>query len=139
MHAEFALQFDGATADLSCGFDRDGANQFLIEGTDGAIRIDAPFIKAKRLVQFTPKAFAAARHSEPGRRGIFAKVADRLPLPGRRFEHFSFPGNGLQFEAAAVMEAVRRGETQSELMPLDESKAVLEIIGLVLSGPSRSA
>ena len=59
MRSEFNLKFaGGATARLSCGFDRDGANQFVIEGSEGVLRLDAPFLKAQRLTQFSPKAFA---------------------------------------------------------------------------------
>ena len=39
-------------ARLSCGFDRDGANQFVIEGSEGVLRLEAPFLKAQRLMRF---------------------------------------------------------------------------------------
>ena len=39
-------------AHLSCGFDRDGGNQFVIEGSEGVLRLEAPFLKAQRLVRF---------------------------------------------------------------------------------------
>ena len=54
--------------------------------------------------------------------------------PVARSERFPFPGNGLQFEAAAVMEAVRRGATGAEIMPLADSVEVLRIIAAVLAG-----
>lgn len=133
IRAEMRLEFDGAVANLSCGFDREGANEFTIEGTDGALRIGAPFLKAQRLTRFTPAAFALTGQTAAGPRGMVAKVVERLPLPGRHAEVFSFPGNGLQFEAAAVMDAVRRGANQSDVMPLGESVAALRIIDTVLS------
>jgi predicted dehydrogenase len=36
-----------------------------------------------------------------------------------------FEGNGYQFEAAHVMRCLRRGRTESPVMPLDESRALL--------------
>ena len=66
--------------------------------------------------------------------GVVAKIISRLPLPGRlQVERFPFAGNGLQFEAAAVMEAVRRGATDTDIMPLADSIEVLRIIESVLA------
>ena len=131
MRSEFSLGFvGGAEAELACGFDRDGGNQFVIEGSEGVLVLDAPFLKAQRLVRFSPKAYAMM--PKVGGAGILAKLARRLPLPGRHVQHFPFPGNGLQFEAAAVMEAVRRGETGTGIMPLGESIEVLRIIEAVV-------
>ena len=73
----------------------------------------------------------------PTGKGTIAKVISRLPLPGRKVRRFPFPGNGLQFEAAAVMEAVRRSATGAEIMPLADSVAVLRIIAAVLAGKPR--
>jgi predicted dehydrogenase len=127
------LQFaGGAEARLSCGFDRNGANAFTIEGSEGVLRLETPFLKAQRLARFTPKAFAMIPNDAGS--GIAAKILRRLPLPGRGVQNFAFPGNGLQFEAAAVMDAVRRGATGSETMPLADSIEVLRIVATVLSG-----
>ncbi|MDA4635597.1 hypothetical protein NZA98_31690, partial [Escherichia coli] len=38
MSSEIALHYDGADAILSCGFDRNGANHCVIEGTQGTLR-----------------------------------------------------------------------------------------------------
>ena len=113
MRSEFSLDFvGGAKAELACGFDRDGGNQFVIEGSEGVLVLDAPFLKAQRLLRFSPKPFAMMPSEGSG---ILAKLARRLPLPGRHVQHFPFPGNGLQFEAAAVMEdAVRGGRDGSD-------------------------
>jgi predicted dehydrogenase len=133
MRTAIDLQFEGgAEAHLACGFDRDGANTFTVEGSEGVLRLETPFLKAQRLARFTPKAFAMIP-SDAGS-GIAAKILRRLPLPGRRIKRFAFPGNGLQFEAMAVMDAVRRGATGSEIMPLADSVEVLRIIASVLAG-----
>ncbi|MFI0846774.1 Gfo/Idh/MocA family protein [Mesorhizobium sp. IMUNJ 23232] len=133
----FELSFAGATAELSCGFDHDGSNIFAIFGDRGAIRIEAPFLKAQRITLFergmSGLPFIGARGPTSGLAG---KLLSRLPLPGRKASHFRFPGNGLQFEAVAVMEAVRAGAAQSSVMPLRESIAVLEVIETVLGQPA---
>jgi predicted dehydrogenase len=138
LRAEYELSFADAVAHLSCGFDRDGANTFLVEGDKGALRLEAPFLKAQRLTVFS--AAAAARPLvglSAGTSGTVGKILGRLPVPGRRVEGHAFPGNGLQFEARAVQEAVRAGRTGSDVAPLADSIAVLEAIGAVLSQPPR--
>jgi predicted dehydrogenase len=132
LRTEFHLVFDRAEAFLSCGFDREGQNQFVITGTDGVLVLDAPFLKAQRIIRCTHRAYRlmAATGSGLGHRAT-ARLARTLRLPGLSVSRFDFPGNGLQFEAAAVMEAVRGGATQSEIMPLAHSVAVLEAIEAV--------
>ncbi len=132
MRTEFQLGWPGATASLSCGFDRDGENRMLIEGTKGTILIHAPFLKAQRLTLFS--AFAARSSLGPnGGKGFIGKVMNRLPLPGRTIETYAFSGNGLQFQAEAVRDAVRGGQISSAFMPLDQSAAVADIVRKVLS------
>ncbi|MBC8719109.1 Gfo/Idh/MocA family oxidoreductase [Ochrobactrum sp. Marseille-Q0166] len=132
MRTEFMLTYANAKAELSCGFDRDGQNQMLIEGTDGAILIHAPFLKAQRLTIFSNNVLNSALGPKgPG--GLIGKVLNRLPLPGRTVEHHAFAGNGLQFQAQAVRDAVTRGEISSPIMPLEHSAAVANIVSTVLA------
>ncbi|KAA9368557.1 Gfo/Idh/MocA family protein [Ochrobactrum quorumnocens] len=132
MRTEIELTYASAKAHLSCGFDHDGKNQMLIEGTGGAILLHAPFLKAQRLTIFSAKAMSSAIGPKgPG--GLIGKVLNRLPLPGRTVEHHSFAGNGLQFQAQAVRDAVSRGETSSPIMPLEHSAAVANIVSTVLA------
>lgn len=132
MRTEIELTYENAKAHLSCGFDHNGKNQMLIEGTEGAILIHAPFLKAQRLTIFSAKAMNSAIGLKgPG--GLIGKVLNRLPLPGRTVEHHSFAGNGLQFQAQAVRDAVSRGEISSPIMPLEHSAAVANIVSTVLA------
>ncbi|YBV96716.1 Gfo/Idh/MocA family oxidoreductase [Phyllobacteriaceae bacterium JZ32] len=139
MRTEITLHYASAEAELSCGFDRDGSNHFLIEGSAGALRLDAPFLKAQRLTLYSPAAMKSplVAPSPQGDR-LAAKLISRLPPPlarlwGCQVEHHPFEGNGLQFQAIAVMDALRAGENRSAVMPLQESVAVLRAIGIVLS------
>lgn len=131
VRADFRLGFDGVEAHLSCGFDREGDNRFIIIGSDGALRLEAPFLKAQRLTLFSRGSARAALSG--GRRSLLSRIAARLPRPGRTVRPHAFGGIGLRFEAEEVMRAVRAGETRSAVMPLSDSIAVLEIIDAVRS------
>ncbi len=134
MAASYQLRFGSMTADLSCGFDRDGDNAFTVFGSKGALRIHPPFLKAQRLTVFDG---FAARLPLIGAdaSGPLARIAGKLPLPGRQTRNYDFSGGGLQFEAAAVMKAVRAGERSSKIAPLADSISVLETIEQVLRQP----
>ena len=133
LRSEFRLDYPDAVAELSCGFDHDGANRFLIEGTQGSLLLEAPFLKAQRLT-FAADPVRATAGYERGQ-GFAARLLDRIPKSGRRSESFAFPGNGLQFQAEAAMTAIRTGETGCATMPLAQSAAVLRIIETVLAQP----
>jgi predicted dehydrogenase len=136
MSSEITLHYDEAEAQLASGFDRDGANHFVIEGTKGVLRLDAPFLKAQRLTVY--HGFAQRAPFGPLQRpsGLVGKVLDRLPLPGRRVEDHPFEGNGLQFEAMAMMNAMRKNEKTSTVMPLSDSVNALRAINIVLAQPA---
>ncbi len=136
MRSEITLHYDEAEARLACGFDANGANHFVIEGTKGAIRLDAPFRNAQRLTVYQGFALTPPFGPLPGPQGFFGKLLDRLPVPGRSVEEHHFPGTGLQFEAMAVMAAIRAGETTCNVMPLSDSVNVLRAINMVLSQPA---
>ncbi|WDZ75599.1 Gfo/Idh/MocA family oxidoreductase [Ensifer adhaerens] len=123
--ADIRLAYAGFDAELSCGFDRDGHNRFVIEGDRGTLVVDAPFLKASRLFGATS---APARKLLASTGQTLFKVARRLRLPGLdRFDH-AFPGNGLQFEIEAASAAILEGRREHALMPLSHSIEALEII-----------
>jgi predicted dehydrogenase len=138
--SRFRLQFGDATADLACGLAHDGENSFTVFGTEGALRLEPPFLKARRLTVFSRRLrdlpLLGGGASAPG---LVGRTFSRLPVPGKRMENYAFPGGGLQFEALAVMAAVRSGATESPIMPLSESVAVLKVIEKVLSRPPRTS
>ena len=49
-------------------------------------------------------------------------------LKGRSFKSLRYTGNGYHYQAEEVMKRVSNGEIASDIMPLDQSVAVLEII-----------
>ncbi|WP_142115794.1 Gfo/Idh/MocA family oxidoreductase [Bosea sp. AK1] len=135
--SSFRLDYPTAVAELSCGFDRNGANRLLIEGEAGGLILKAPFLKVQRLSWYADADKAVAAYDRGP--GSLARLLDRLPQSGRLSESFAFPGNGLQFQAQAVMAAVRAGKSACAQMPLGESAAVLRIIEAVRAGPAGAA
>ncbi|WP_173049755.1 Gfo/Idh/MocA family oxidoreductase [Bosea sp. ANAM02] len=130
----FRLEYPAAVVELSCGFDRDGANRLLVEGECGGLILEAPFLKAQRLSWYADAGRALAAY-ERGTGGI-ARLLDRLPQSGRISENVAFPGNGLQFQAEAAIAAIRAGEGACAEMPLGDSAAVLRIIETIRAQPA---
>ncbi len=137
MSADVALGYDGFQARLSCGFDRNGANRFIIEGETGSLVIDAPFLRASRIILTRNRiAHHLAVPSGSSRLSRAAgKLARRLPLPGLTVYRHGFPGDGLQFEIAAVSRAILAGQQQQPEMPLSMSAEALGIIETIRSLP----
>ncbi len=133
MRASYRLHYPNAVAELECGLDRTLANTFEIKGSKGTIRINDPFIRARRVeIGTSGMARWAMSHTKAG---VAAKLAARLPYPGHRDMQFPYEGHGLSFQAQAVMDALRRGETGHIAMPMSESAAALRAICVLLSLP----
>lgn len=136
MSSEIMLHYDHVEAELSCGFDRNGKNHFIIEGTTGTIRLNAPFIKARESTIYQGFSRQALFSPLSGPSGTIGKILDRLPVPGRTVEEYNFDGNGRQFEAIAMMDAIAQGKTGSATMPITDSINALRAINIVLSQPA---
>jgi predicted dehydrogenase len=123
-------------ADFSTGINTDGGNVFEVEGTEGVLRIESPFIQGKTVRVLRGKAAKHGLLRPPLNRTMtkLEKIAARLPLPGQETYRFDYRGHGLQFEAAAMAQAVRSGDA-SGLVSSADSAAVLHAIGLILSRP----
>ena len=96
----------GQLAVLSTAIRLDTAQEAILIGTTGRIRIHPPW--------WRPAAFTISREG----------VADQT-------QEFSFDGNGYQFEAAEVMNCLRSGELESSVMPLDETLAVMKTLDAI--------
>jgi predicted dehydrogenase len=112
------LQYgDGAHSVISTSLEVAGPNRAAIVGTEARIEIDAVF--------YAPTTFSLI-----GRDGT---VIERFDEPQE--------GRGMQFEVAEVMRCMRAGKLESDVLPLDETLAIMETldeirrqIGLVYSG-----
>ncbi len=76
-----------------------------VMGTGGSIEIAPPFWKAERVVLRT------------------ATGEERVELP--------LTGNGYNYEAAEVMDCLRAGRTESNIMPLDETLAIMKTLDTI--------
>lgn len=134
--AELILAYDGFSAALSCGFDRSGSNRFVINGTKGTLIVDAPFLKASRILHVTSSTALHLLTRETT--GSLSKVITRLArmAPGVTSFTDPFPGNGLQFEMEAAGQAIRQGLQEHPSMPPTASIAALRMIETVCSRPA---
>jgi predicted dehydrogenase len=137
--ASFALAFKAFEAKLATSINRTGGNAFEITGTKGVLRIEDPFIRGQRIRVL--RGFVArsslVRPPLDQPMGFAHKLAKRIPLPGQRGTNFPYPGNGLQFEAAAFADLIRQGGKSSGNSPLEDSIAVLQMIESVMAQPAR--
>jgi predicted dehydrogenase len=112
------LQYDdGAHSVVTTSLEVAGPNRAVIVGTEARIEIDAVF--------YAPTTFSLI-----GRDGT---VIERFDEPHE--------GRGMQFEVAEVMQGMRAGKLESDVLPLDETLAIMDTldeirrqIGLVYDG-----
>jgi predicted dehydrogenase len=92
----------GKMAVLTMAIRAELPQEAYIVGTKGRICIHSPWWKSKRITL----------------------------LVGKREEayDFSFKGNGLNYEAEEVMKCLREGKRESDIMPLNETLAVMKIL-----------
>ncbi|MET9952533.1 Gfo/Idh/MocA family oxidoreductase [Streptomyces sp. NPDC006339] len=96
----------GATALLSCSIVADTPLTASVTGTKGRIEVPRGF--------FSPEGFVLHRSG---------REPEEFTVPGRR--------DSLQHEAAEVMRCLRAGETESPLVPLDGTLAVMRTLDAV--------
>ena len=101
----------GALATLTCGFTADLGSAATVAGTDGRIEIPDGFFQAERFVLHR-------RDAEP--RTVLLSDVTRDHDRG-----------SMRHEALEVMRALRAGETESPLVPLDGSLAVMRTMDSV--------
>ena len=99
--ASVVLEHEGGRlANLSIGIRTATPQEATVMGTDGYVRVHSPW--------WRPTSMTISR-------------------PGEESETVEAPvsGNGFNYEAAEVMRCLEAGETESEIMPLDETLSVM--------------
>jgi predicted dehydrogenase len=92
---------DGQLASLSCAVRTQTPQQALIVGTKGMIRIHSPFWRATTATI-----------------SIEGKENETIKMP--------FESNGFEYEAGEVMKCLRTGKLESDIMPLNETLAIMK-------------
>ncbi|WP_420407091.1 Gfo/Idh/MocA family protein [Hoeflea sp.] len=138
--ARLSLRYGEAEAIISCGFNRDGTNQLVIEGDDGVIVLGPLFINATGFEICASR--TVSNLALPGGNSMQARIRRKLvrhlPFPGIRRHDHGFRGTGLQFEIEAASKAILSGLTEEPANTLDDTVAVLEMIETVLSAPPQA-
>jgi predicted dehydrogenase len=131
----FALHYPSFKANLSASFAKTGGNTFEIVGTDGVLRLEDPFIQARRLRVLRGNSANLNVMRPPVHKpaSLIQRALRTLPLPGQTVTNYRYPGHGLQFEASAFAE-MTGGRGLHEVSSLSDSIAVLQIVDRVLSG-----
>jgi predicted dehydrogenase len=138
---------DGALAVLTASLKSRLRNEAVIIGTRGQIVVHEPF--------YSPHHVSVRRFEEPSGTTSVDHITQygwktrvkRHPLIRRAYDAFGRPlfenrrgvsrlvhystGQGYQFEAQEVMRQIRAAETESPLMPLDESLAIIRTTDLL--------
>lgn len=135
-----------AIADLCASLRVLGTNEAVIMGELGQIKLHAPFYRAHRLsLQRYALPQPPARHTV-GSVGFKSRLKDALkrrpivhamrrrldPLVGAmsalQGRNLIFRGGGYQFEFAEVSRCLQEGRSESFVMPLDDSLAVMRVL-----------
>lgn len=131
---------DDAIADLGSSYECRLSNSVLICGERGLIKIPAPIFSPDRymLIPYTPyhyrqdhrAGFRERLHQIPALLPVLRFISNTFlaPVRNRKYIHkVPFEYNGYQYEALEVMNILDRGERSSNIMPLRDTLAVLEI------------
>ena len=129
----------GALATLRASLRASLPNDLTIEGTHGLLKVSAPIYRPFRAQVFRTRPAGrgggGSRIVESLREGGFAqglqqRLAGRIRLPGRGVSMIAahYKGNGYHYEADELARCVRRGATESELMPLDQSIEMADLM-----------
>jgi len=132
---------NGAVADLASTLMTYATNEAVIMGSKGQIRIHDPFYCPNRMsIKSFPEVSAPAfstLQNMPGLKQklkqnplvnrIYPRISQILrALNGGESVYISFAGNGYQYEIAEVTQCLQRGEVESQVMPLDETLAIMQ-------------
>lgn len=140
MTSHYRLHYDsGAEAVLSASCEMYQPSEAMIRGTAGQIHIHAPFLRPHRIT--VRQSVPAGDHRRQaarwltGTRGyqLVKRYLDKpLSALGGRGDVFQrFPGLGYHFELAAVTRSVQAGELEHDLMPLDETLAIMQTMDAI--------
>lgn len=129
------LQFPNArTAVVSASNLAYTSNEAVIAGSAGRLRLSEPFVRSDAIRLRAAPASPAASDEIRAPAGLkqslkssrFARALISM-LPRERREFVSLQYNGYGYQALEVSRCIAAGLTESPTMPLDESRAIMEV------------
>jgi predicted dehydrogenase len=139
MQAALVTTHNGALAQIGCGYHATGANDMVITGETGIMRLQAP-LNAPALVSVTATRRPDILRASPQPKTSILRpdTASRIPALRR---HYPAPyrGNGFIHQIEEAMACMRAGMNQSEKVPLSLSVAVLEVIDTIKAQEARKS
>lgn len=131
---------NGALATLSSSFLTQLANEIIIAGTQGEIKIHAPIYRPEQLTLTPFSQPKPATHTSSNL--AFLKkikwlkkayhVFTRLKQESRTLT-LTYQGNGYHYQAIEAMNCLRLGKIESHIMPLDETLAIMQTLDNIRS------
>jgi len=128
----------GALSTIRASLRASGDPAPTVYGTDGTIRFRGPVWRPTGATLTPVRAGAGmaapARFEQLREAPLYQALsrrtepAKRLLRGGGRAIRAELRGSGYQYEAAEVMDCVRRGTTVSEIMPMSESVEILDVV-----------
>lgn len=131
---------NGQLALVSAALGTTTPNAAVITGTEGRLHLEAPFYCPSRLTVVPTSTSLASEGDESTRQeratamlkrsrlGLEVVRLGKTLLRPRQVERWPIVGNGYGYEATEVVRCLRAGLTESPLMTLDESLAVMATI-----------
>mgnify|MGYP006430872599 CR=1 FL=1 len=135
--AMLTICYDEHLMTFTCSERATLTNKVRIQGTDGHLQLNGPFIDATELEIVTL--------SELGQRSVWERVQGRIeqvigPILGSpsrgRFRATTERLSGFRGEVKAVTACVQNGMVESEIMPWTDTLAVHEILDAATASPS---
>ena len=129
---------NGQFATLSSSFSTNSPGEVIIMGTQGQLRIHAPIYRPS---QISISKFATPSSSSTG----LKQALKNIELVRKSYNFFTrlvakskkivipYQGNGYNYEAAEAMHCLKNAAKESQIMPLDETKAIMETMDTIRS------
>ncbi|MEE9272886.1 MAG: Gfo/Idh/MocA family oxidoreductase [Robiginitomaculum sp.] len=148
-HSTSILSYDGALAVIVASHASELQNTLIIAGDKGRIEIGAPFIQGKTAQHFSyiredpdfgMRQNPAQENFVEGtlKKTHFFSVAKRVKKiirasgkNGNAHITDNYPGHGYQFQAQAVGHALLSGKTETDIMPMADTVAVMKILDML--------
>lgn len=135
--SSYLLRYEsGAIANLSATLMGYGTNEAVINGSQGSIRIHAPFFQPSS-ISVSNKISKLPPPTSPGPMPKAGKLSQRLrrmamptlsKITGSEVVTNPYPGIGYQFEISEVSRCIQTELTESQTMPLGDTLAIMKLM-----------